>query len=392
MALAVAELALHVADYPPEQVSHQRLFVEPDSILGWRNTPGATGRMTSDEYSNELVYNAHGMRGPDRPYEKPEGVRRIVLVGDSFVDGYTQPVGERVGDVLEKILNDAEPTRRSEVISLGVGGYSTDQELLWLHSEGLRYHPDLVILLFYANDIWYNRLDRYWRGGKPLFALRGDSLVLTNVPIPPPAPGTGGTDTGLNGWIRTHSKLYWLLARAIQNNPRTFGWAVRLGLTEPSPELVFDQGQGIVIPGEFSVFRTPMPPEAEDAWRVTAALIARMRDETEAAGAAFLAMLVPIRSRIYTETDDIRGNAGGSSGIDVDAVTRRFLEVCRNASLACLDPTADFVADADSLRATGQRLYYRYDWHWNVNGHALAARILAGAIPEYLHAESRPPG
>lgn len=376
-AMGAIELALHIADYPPEQVSHQRLFVEPDSILGWRNIPGATGRMKSDEYSNELEYNSHSMRGPEIPYDKPAGVRRVVLVGDSFVDGYTQPLGERVGDILEQLLNAADPGRRTEVISLGAGGYSTDQQLLWLRSEGLRYHPDLVVLLFYANDIWYNRLDRYWRGGKPLFALRGDSLVLTNIPIAAPVSSPAGQQPGLNGWIRAHSKIYWLLARAIQNNPRLFGLAVRLGLTEPSPELVFDQGQGIVIPGEFSVFLTPMPSQAEEAWTLTDALVERMRSEAEAAGAEFLAMLVPIRSRIYTETDDIRGNAGGGTGIDVDAVTRRFLELCRSAALACIDPTASFVAVADSLRGSGERLYYRYDWHWNARGHALAAHILA---------------
>jgi SGNH hydrolase-like domain, acetyltransferase AlgX len=379
-AVFVTEMALHIVDYPPEQVSHQRLFVEYDSILGWRNIPGATGRMTSDEYSNELVYNERSMRGPVVSYDKPDGVRRVVLVGDSFVDGYTQPLGERVGDVLEKLLNAADPARRTEVISLGAGGYSTDQELLWLGSEGLLYHPDVVVLLFYYNDIWYNRLDRYWRGGKPLFSVHGDSLVLTNEPIAPPASNDAGREPGLNGWIRAHSKIYWLLARVIQNQPRLFGLAVRMGLTEPSPELVFDRGQGIVIPGEFSVFRSPLPAQAEDAWSITDALVERMRSESEAAGAAFVAMLVPIRSRIYTENDDLRGNAGGGTGIDVDAVTRRFLQLCHSADIGCIDPTSTFVATADSLRASGERLYYRYDWHWNARGHALAARILADSI------------
>jgi GDSL-like Lipase/Acylhydrolase family len=380
LAVLVTEIALHLADYPPAQVSHQRLFVEYDSILGWRNTPGATGRMTSDEYSNELVYNTHSMRGPVVAYEKPAGVQRVVLVGDSFVDGYTQPLGERVGDVLEKLLNAADPGRRTEVISLGTGGYSTDQELLWLRSEGLLYHPDVVVLLFYFNDIWYNRLDHYWRGGKPLFAVRGDSLVLTNVPLAAPASTDAGREPGLNGWIRAHSKIYWLMARAIQNQPRLFGLAVRLGLTEPSPELVFDRGQGIVIPGEFSVFRSPLPPEAQEAWTITDSLVERMRTESQAAGARFLAMLIPIRSRIYTENDDVRGNAGGGTGIDVNAVTRRFSELCHAASMTCIDPTAIFVAAADSLRTSSERLYYRYDWHWNARGHALAARVLADSI------------
>ena len=35
---------------------------------------------------------------------------------------------------------------------MGVPGYGTDQEYLYLKTEGLRYHPDLVILCAFFND------------------------------------------------------------------------------------------------------------------------------------------------------------------------------------------------------------------------------------------------
>src|SRR5262249_42346881 len=148
---------------------HQKLFVEYDSVRGWRNTPGAKGRYITEEYNNELEYNSHGIRGPERPYEKPAGTFRIVLLGDSYIEGYMVPLQERVSEVLERLLNAESTGTHYEVIALGTAGYSSDQELLWLEQEGLRYHPDVVVNMFYANDVWYNAQSKYWRGSKPLF-------------------------------------------------------------------------------------------------------------------------------------------------------------------------------------------------------------------------------
>ncbi|MBU1849701.1 MAG: hypothetical protein KKH40_03155, partial [Nanoarchaeota archaeon] len=39
-----------------------------------------------------------------------------------------------------------------EVINLGVSGYGTDQELILLQKEGLKYNPDVVILGFYLEN------------------------------------------------------------------------------------------------------------------------------------------------------------------------------------------------------------------------------------------------
>ncbi len=39
-----------------------------------------------------------------------------------------------------------------EVINTGVPGYGADQEYLYLKTEGLKYHPDLVLLCAFYND------------------------------------------------------------------------------------------------------------------------------------------------------------------------------------------------------------------------------------------------
>jgi lysophospholipase L1-like esterase len=389
-----AELVFHLLDLPPDRQGHQQLFVEYDSVFGWRNIPNETNTIIADEYTHELRYNTRSMRGPVIPYEKPAGTLRVLLLGDSFVDGYTEELGDRMSEVLERELGaDGLPV---EVIPMGTGGYSTDQEYLWFAEEGLRYHPDVVVLVFHPNDVWYNRTNRYWRGYKPHFALESDTLALTGVPVPQPDSArvpAPSVLSRLNGWIRQNSKLYWLVARAAQNNPRAYGLAVRLGLASPSPEMVFDATRGVVTAGEFSVFNATPPPETLEAWQITLALVSRMRDDANAAGADFLAFLIPVRSRIYTQDDDVRaGVAAGNAELNLDAPAQELHDLCVKDGVAYIDPTETFLEAADSLAARNERLYYRYDWHWNANGHRLAGEILARYLRPVLSDSTADPG
>jgi lysophospholipase L1-like esterase len=377
--LLLLELLLHLAAYPPQQTDHQRLFVEYDSVRGWRNVPSAAGDYVTEEYRVRLEYNARGIRGPQRPYAKPPHTYRIVVLGDSFVEGYMVPIEARVTEVLERQLNRGQSGPRVEVIALGTAGYSTDQELLWLESEGVRYEPDLVVAMFYANDVWYNAQPRYWRGGKPLFVFDADTLALTNVPVPRARLHARQNRFTLRDIVEENSKLFWLAAGALKNMPRMYALAIRAGLAEVPPEMVLDAGDELPVPAEFNVYRASETPETAQSWRTTQALLARMRRSAEQAGARFLVFLVPLRGDIYTREESVRENGErGASGWDPQAVARRFREVCAAERLQCVDPTEEFRASAS--KGGGSRLYYRYDWHWNAAGHALAARILARQI------------
>src|SRR6185503_10484818 len=95
-ALVLAEGGLALADYPPAYTDHQRLFVEYDSLRGWRNVPNMVGRYVTKEYTVEMSYNERGYRGPLLPYHKPRGVHRILVLGDSFVEGYTVALDDRM--------------------------------------------------------------------------------------------------------------------------------------------------------------------------------------------------------------------------------------------------------------------------------------------------------
>jgi hypothetical protein len=102
--------------------------------------------------SFRLRTNALGFRGPEISRDKPEGTFRIVVLGDSVAFGYG--VDDEVTFLRrwEKELNAKGPGR-FEVVNTGHLVYDTMQEYALLRDDGMRLQPDLVLLVFVANDI-----------------------------------------------------------------------------------------------------------------------------------------------------------------------------------------------------------------------------------------------
>jgi hypothetical protein len=143
---------------------------------GWTLQPGLS-RITVFN-NNTLSSNSRGLRGSsEHAYEKPPGTLRILALGDSFTFGSEVSDNETWTYYLEKLVPG------SEVINFGVQGYGHDQMLLYLQEEGVKYHPDIVILGFLAIDMERNVMS-FRDSAKPRFILDGRRLVLTNTPVP----------------------------------------------------------------------------------------------------------------------------------------------------------------------------------------------------------------
>ncbi len=373
LAVGLAEGALRMATDLP--TTHHRLFCEYDPLLGWRKIPGASGWHVTSEYKVLEEFNSRGLRGPEYDYEKPPGTFRVLVLGDSFVEGYAVPFEEVHTERLRRLLSQ-RGLGPVEVINAGTGGYTTDQELLFFETEGVRYGPDLTIVLFYENDPLYNTQGHYFRGNKPHFVLEEDGdLRLTNVP--PPPPRVSGVRRGAD-WLLDNFRVARLAGLAIRSEPRLHSLAARAGLTEAPPEAESR------VPFESLVYLRPEPRPVEHAWRVTEALLARLRERTEAAGGSLLFMYAPGKQVIH---GDICGSLGRRYGVareecSADLLARRLEEICRRNGIDFLDPVPVFRRRAAALEAEGKRLYYGQDSHWNREGNRLVADLLAERILE----------
>lgn len=145
----VTTLEAGLRPFTPRLGKDTALFVKDDD-LGWRLRPSTTQRWGGVN----VTVNAKGLRGPALPYDKPAGAVRILYLGDSVVFGYSVARWQDTFPwLIERALETGPDSLDVETVDAGVGGYSPWQELIWLREEGVRYHPDLIVLDFVLNDV-----------------------------------------------------------------------------------------------------------------------------------------------------------------------------------------------------------------------------------------------
>lgn len=96
-------------------------------------------------------FNADGVRDRMHPVGKPEGVFRLMFLGDSVTLGAGIKPQEAYPQALQAQLD--EEGRPVEVFNLALWGWSTRQQRLAWQKLGRKYRPDLVVLGICLNDI-----------------------------------------------------------------------------------------------------------------------------------------------------------------------------------------------------------------------------------------------
>ena len=166
---------LEVAARVYAHVASQDRLIVIDNVVGWKLSPNAHRRYDKETQPYFIAINSKGLRDVEHSYDKPAGVYRIVVIGDSFVFGAggVEP-SKRFADILQA------STKNTEVINMGVPAYGTDQEYLYLANEAMRYHPDLVLVCAFYNDFSESFSTINPSNGRPkgYFSLDGDQLVF----------------------------------------------------------------------------------------------------------------------------------------------------------------------------------------------------------------------
>ena len=116
------------------------------------NMPSQTYRHQTPEYTVEIRTNSQGMRADqDFTPRKPDGTRRIAILGDSFGMGYGVDLEDSSLFLLQVELEKALGCP-VEVMNFSVSGFGAAEELVVLENEALAFEPDLVIQYFCSND------------------------------------------------------------------------------------------------------------------------------------------------------------------------------------------------------------------------------------------------
>lgn len=88
--------------------------------------------------------NSFGMHDKEYTLKKPEGVFRILLLGDSITESF------RWHRIVEKKLNKIG---KYEILNCGVNAWGISNYYRYLKYKGINFEPDLVLIGFCLNDM-----------------------------------------------------------------------------------------------------------------------------------------------------------------------------------------------------------------------------------------------
>lgn len=329
-ALLLAESAVRLLPHLGV-VNAMGTVMRPDPILDHSLRPGAVGRMRSREYNVAYRINSYGLRD-DEPTEGG-----ILLLGDSYMEGYGVERGEVLADKLESL--------GWSVTNAGTKSYSPLLEYLFLRHRGLALRPDTVLLFFDlsdpANDEYYTRRLVLDDSGLPWrMAPR-----RTKIPLPPRA------------LIDRSALLSYLEHMALKYFPES---DMDVGYAGISLDL------DPLFPGRDTLSDT----NYLRGWDYSFRYLALIRDLLRERGVAFAVIAYPYGHQVSADAwEEGRKGHGFPEGVSSDRPFRVLERWARENDIP-------FFSLDHAFRSHPKPgpLYFDWDGHWTAAGHDFAAR------------------
>ena len=346
IAFAIFEGGLRLTSFSPTVTANQF-----DESLGWSKGPGQIVRRKTAEFDIQLEINELGLRDdPMASPAKPEGVYRVVMLGDSFTLGYTVARDELFVDLLEQWWQ--LEGRAVDVINAGTEGYSTDQEVRWLADNGEAFSPDLVMLFPYENDIFWNGQTSYLRYPKPRYGVSGAPSEAELI------------DPGPRSW-----KENWAIPKALN--------ALSGLLNDPVDGAMYFTPKGATKPilREFAPLLIDSPGFMTNSVARTRGSLMALKQVVTSLGAELVIVPIPSKASVDPTARDRMGEkilGLPAEAWNADAPVDLFIGLAAELDIATLDPRSTFKAHIEG----GNDLYYNTDWHLNSDGNQAFTRFL----------------
>src|SRR3989344_2278016 len=339
-ALMFAELILRFGDIfkPPIHITEQ------SSLFGFDHIPNSQGVYSSKEFTVNIKINSQGLRDEEINLLKQEGVTRIAVVGDSFIEGLQVPLEVTSTKILQRMLIDAN--EKVQVINFGVSGFGLDQKYLYIKNRVLKYHPDIVVLFLASND-----LDDI-KKNNVVFEEKGQ-LKFRLLPI-------DSKLVRLTKGILRNLYLANLFFVAMQNNK----------VNLPNSQL----------PIEYYLLRGNIPLEDVNYMNIAKKLILLSEEETVSEHSHIILVIGADRLQVDKAKIRILEEKYLKSELNTEFFNSELVSFASENNIEFLDLLPIF--KEESLK--GNTLYFNYDGHWNETGHRVVAQALVIPILEIL--------
>ena len=335
---------------------------DPES--GFVYSPNTRVRWTNHvDFWVEQTSNSLGFLDREPVVPKPDGMFRVLVIGDSFVEAAQVRPAEKMHVVLEARLRDALDTDMVDTVALGRSGTGQSSQLVWYDRYGADIDADLVVLLFVSNDFTDNSallqgVVHGWDPRRPpmLFHAPDESgLTFTRVGIDPDwmshvlRPPHARPDQELHQQV--------IMERYPETRAMFGDWL----LPDVYPDCVF--------------YADELPPVFSRALASTEHALRLFRERTENSGTALLLVTTHgVVSNWTWRCDAVKV----SRSRDPLNQLRRITGIAGRVGIPVLDLYPAF-AERGDWRDT----QFAYDSHWNALGHRQAAEEIADHLLEH---------
>ena len=343
----------------PQIMEHDKMF-EYDAYLGWRFIPNKSGSIVySREARHYVETNSWGFRDHSPPSETDD-IRKILVIGDSFVTNVAVKDHEVFTEVMERKLKD------TAVLNFGVNGYGQVQEYLLMQQWFDKVKPDLVIVMIYIRNDFQDNIRAEWLYPRPFVSWDGQGKTLT---IHPPAPPSSqGPQPFWQFYKRLHlyhlvnTRLNILANRISQRNRDQY---------RPS----------VYTPPELYLCRSQPSEDTKLMYRTMEELLLMIASYVDKRGVPLVFAIAPsmvqVDEQLWSFTLEEYGESTDNytRSLPNDQLTR----FGKTNNLLMLDLLPILISEANK----GKTLYNRKEQHWTSDGN----RIVADALMAYLQTQ-----
>jgi hypothetical protein len=344
--LVVAELFLRW--FLPEDMSTSWQLRVPHPELGWSLKADVDYHYRMKTDMVHVQHNSKGFHDSEHSFENPDGIPRVVVLGDSFMEAFSVDSGETFYSQLAGHLREAG--KPLEVINLGVGGYGTLQEYLVYMAVGRRYRPDVVVLGFYfGNDLYNNdrELETLLHGGnlitnRPfLDPERLDEFAITSIDYEASMQRYNTAVQARNTKLHRlgeHLAIFRALELA---KARLFPTRVRESVTPREDREFVSLGMHLC----------EEPPEFSRAWKITGRVLEKLNEEVRAQGAELLIFTVTAEYEVDAALmRTVQADYHDPDALCVEAAPayQRLREISDELGIAYIDLLPEFRRDVSA--------------------------------------------
>lgn len=337
-----------------------------DPVIGKRYLKSFEGLVFNPESHRKVLmrFNRYGFRGPDHKQEKPAGVRRVAILGDSMVAALSVDEEQTMVRRVEAMLRESNPEVQWEVMNFGVAGSSPGQEIVLYRELVSKFQPDIVLCGYFVGNDLSDNCNRLSMNPRIYFDL-DENGELYQLPF-------SSNRALASQFLNRYSRFYiWqkTLSLKVRNNARA---------------LVRE-----VAPGQLIYCRQ----ESEDlahAWKLSAATVEALDKAVRADGAQFAVVMIPSCEQVYDdffqEVADISVELGPH--FDQHYPDERMGAICAEAGISFFTMVDDFrqAAPSASYKVKDEWVFHNGIGHFNEKGNEIAAtavhRFLTQGVPE----------